>query len=100
MLRQRAFDPRHKVAAIRLIVGMLQLTAPAFGEVPARRLLVMRAVSKRAVVEHGVAGNPERHMAPAFRDAIPTSGDADDWLVHRASSSARGMAAARSSAII
>ena len=44
----------------------------------------MRAERERAVVEHGVAGHPERHMAAARRHAVAARGNADDQLVHQA----------------
>ena len=42
VLGQRALDPRDEIAAIGVIVGMLELAAAAFGKMAARRLLVMR----------------------------------------------------------
>ena len=98
MLRQRRLDPRYQVPSIGIIVGMLQLTAAAFGKMPARRLLVMRTGSKSAVVEQCVARDAERYMAAAWSDAVAARGDADDQLVH--SAAALGIAPARSSAII
>jgi hypothetical protein len=65
MLRQRGFDPRDEIEAVGLVVGMLELTSPAFGKMPARRLLVVRAGGERSVVEKSIARNPERHVAAA-----------------------------------
>ena len=99
VLRQRRFDSRDQEGAIGGVVGVLELAAAALGEMAARRLLVMRAEGERAIVDHGVAGNPERHVATACRHPVPARGYADDELVHRRSRAA-GIAAARSSAII
>jgi hypothetical protein len=43
VLGERALDPRHQIAAICLVVGMLELTAAAFRKVTARRLLMVRS---------------------------------------------------------
>ena len=77
---------------------MLQLAPAAFGEVAARRLLMMRPERKRAIVENGVSGHSKWHVPAARRHAIPASGNPDDRLVHK-SAMAAGIAAARSSAI-
>ena len=64
LLGERGFDPRHEIAAIGLIVGMLELAAAAFGEMPAWRFLVMRAGRQRAVVEHASPGTPNGTWRP------------------------------------
>ena len=79
---------------------MLELAPAAFRKVPAWRMLVMRAGQQRSVVLQHVAGDGERHVAAACRDAVAPRRDPDDGLAHSASASAAGMAAARSSAII
>ena len=63
MLGKRRLDPRCEIAAVRLVVSMLELAPAAFGEVPAWRILVMRAGRKRSIVEQHVARNAERNMA-------------------------------------
>ena len=55
VLGQRAVDPRDQIAAIGLVVGMLELAAAAFGKVTAWRHLVVRPGRERAVVEQRVA---------------------------------------------
>ena len=57
MLGQRRLNPAYEIAAIGLVVGMLELAAAAFREMAARRILVMRAGSERAIVEQGVTRN-------------------------------------------
>ena len=99
MLGQRRLDAGNEVAAIGFIVGMLQLAAPAFGKMATGRLLVVGSKGKRAVVENGIARYSERNVAAARSHAVAACGDPDDKLVHRRSS-ACGIAAARSSAII
>src|SRR5690348_11934730 len=99
VLRQRRLDARDEIAAIGFVVGMLQPASAAFGEVTARRLLVMRSRGDRAVVEQSVARNAEWHMAAAWRHAVAARSNADDRLVHNRSS-APGIASARSSAIM
>src|SRR5688572_24945511 len=96
VLVERAFHPRHQIAAIGIVVGMLQLAAAALGKVAARRHLVMRAVLDVAISPYHVAGDRERHMAAVIRDAIAARGDPDDRFTHNVV----GMAAAKSSAII
>lgn len=98
VLRQCGLDARDEIAAVRLIVGMLELAAPALGKVAARRLLVMRPGRKRPVIEQGVARNAEPHVPAARRHAVTPRRDPDDQFVH--SWIASGMASARSSAII
>ncbi len=98
VLRQRSFDPRNQIAAIRFIVGVLQLAPAAFREVTAWRHLMMRSGGQRAIVEQGVSRHAPRHMTAARRDSVAARGDADDQFVHKAT--ALGIAAARSSAII
>ena len=98
VLGERGFDSRDEIATICLVVGLLELAPAAFGKVAAWRHLVMRARRERSIVEQRIARNAERHMAAARRHAISARGDANDQFVHRAM--ARGIAAARSSAII
>ncbi len=62
---ERALDARNQVVAIGVVIRMLQLAAPAFGEVPARRLQVMPPKGQRTVVEHSVARNPEWNVPAA-----------------------------------
>ncbi len=100
MLRQRGLDARDEVAAIGVVVDVLELTPAAFGKVTARRLLVMRSGRKRTVVEQRIARHAEGHMASACGHAVAARGDPDDRLAHSTSASACGMAAARSSAIM
>src|SRR5512144_2864550 len=99
VLCERGLDARYQVAAIGFIVRMLELAAAAFRVVAARRFLVVRPESQRSVVEHCVARNSERHVAPAGRNSVASRRDADDQLAHSAAM-ASGMASARSSAII
>jgi hypothetical protein len=63
VLRQSGLDPRDKIVAIGFVVGVLELAAAALREVPARRILVVRARREGTIVHEGVAGNAERHMA-------------------------------------
>lgn len=63
MLCQRAPDPRNEIAAIGLVVGLLELAPAAFGEVATRRVLVVRAGRERAVVEQGITRHAERDVA-------------------------------------
>ena len=79
---------------------MLKLAPAAFGKEAARRLLMMRAISKRAVVEDRVASHAERNMPAAGGHAIPSGGDPNDGFVGHRSASAWGIASTRSSAII
>jgi hypothetical protein len=83
VLRERRLDPRHEIAAIRLVVGMLELAPAAFREVTARRLLMVRPGGESPVVEQGVAGKPERRVAAARRHSVAARGDADDQLMAR-----------------
>jgi hypothetical protein len=64
VLSQRRLDPRHEIAAIHLVVGMLELAPTALGEMAARRFLVVPARSKRAIVEQCVARNSESDVTP------------------------------------
>ena len=98
VLRQRSFDPRNQIVAICLIVGVLQLASAAFGKVMAWRHLMMRSGRQGAIVEQGVSGHAPLYMTAARRDSVAARGDADDQFVHKAR--ARGIASARSSAII
>lgn len=98
MLSERGLDPRDQIAAIGLVIGMLELASAAFREVPARRVLMMWSGRKPTIVEQGIAGHPEGHVTPALSHAIPARRDANDQLMHCAM--ALGIAFARSSAII
>ena len=64
MLRKRGLGAADQIASISLVVGVLELTPAASGKMAARGLLVMRPRCQRAIVEQGVAGNAERHVAP------------------------------------
>src|SRR5579884_215121 len=70
LLRQRAPHSRDEIAAISLVIGMLELAAAAFREMAARRLLVMRPGRQRAIIEQRVAGYAERDVATARGHAI------------------------------
>ena len=59
---------------------MLELAAAAFGEMAARRRLVMRAVVQRTVGAEQIAGRREGGMATVGSDAITTGGDADNRI--------------------
>jgi len=98
MLCQRALNPRYQIAPIGFVVGVLELASATFREMTARRFLVMRSVSQRAVVKHRIAGNSERNVPPAGGHAITAGRDPDDGLIH-SDAMAAGMASARSSAI-
>ena len=65
VLRKRRFDPRDQIAAIRFVIGMLELAPAALGEVPARRLLVVRPGRERTVIEKSIARDPERDVPAA-----------------------------------
>jgi len=65
MLRKRRFDPRYEIAAIGLVVCMLELAATALREVAARRVLMMRPEGQRAIVENRVAGHAKGYVAAA-----------------------------------
>ena len=99
VLRERRLDARDEIAAIGFIIGVLELTPAAFGEVTARRLLVVRPWRKGAVVEQRVAGNSKGDMPTAWRHAIAARRDPDNRFVHNRSS-ASGIAFVRSSAIM
>lgn len=64
VLGQRGPDPRNEIAAIGLVVGMLELASTAFRKVPARRVLVMRAGCECPIVEQRISRNSKRHVAP------------------------------------
>jgi len=99
VLGERGFDPRDEIAAVGGIVGMLQLAPAAFREMPARRFLVVGPKRQRAIVENGIAGDPERNVPATGRHPVAASRDPDDKLVHKRSSAA-GSATTRSSAIM
>src|SRR6185437_13617801 len=100
VLCERGLDSRDEIAAVRFVVSMLELTATAFREMAAQRKLVMRSKCQCAIIEHRVAWNSERHVPPAWRDAVAARGNPDDRLVHSRQSSAWEIAAKRSSAIM
>ena len=62
VLGQSVLDPRDEITAIGLVIDVLELASPAFREMAAWRVLVMRPRRKRAVVEQGIARNAPRHM--------------------------------------
>src|SRR5258708_37757669 len=95
VVRQRGSAPRNQIAAIRFIVGVLQLAPAAFREVTAWRHLMMRSGCQRAIVAQGVSRHTPRHMTTARRDPVAARGDANDQFVHKAT--ALGIAAARAS---
>ena len=78
VLGQRRFDTRFQVAAISLVVGVLDLASPAFREKPARRLLVVRTVGERAIVEDRISGDAEGYVAAGRRHAVAARRNADD----------------------
>jgi hypothetical protein len=78
VLGERRLDARYQIAAIALIVGMLELAAAAVGKVAAWRFLVVGPESERPVIEHRVAWNSKRHVASAGGDAVASRRDADD----------------------
>src|SRR5689334_15794144 len=100
MLIERRPGSRYEIAAIRFVVGMLELAPTAFGKVPARRLLVMGSGCERAIVEKRVAWHAEWHVAAALGHAIAARRDADDQLIHWTEASACGIASTKSSAIM
>jgi hypothetical protein len=65
VLRQCGFDARLEIAAICLVVRVLELASATFGEVAARRLLVVRPRRERSVVEQRIAGDSECDVATA-----------------------------------
>src|ERR1700752_247534 len=100
VLSQRSLDPPYEVSPISLVIGMLQLASATFREMSAWRFLMMRSRCKGAVLEQRVSRNAERHMPPARGHSVAAGRDPDDQLVHSRRASARGIDAARSSAII
>ena len=68
---------------------MLQLATAAFGKVPARRLLMCGPRRQRAVVEHGIAGNAERHVPPAGGHSVSARSNANDKFVQPSGLDAR-----------
>ena len=99
MLRQRVRNPRNEITAVGVVIGMLKLTSAAFGKVTAWRHLMVRTISHRAVFKQQIARDGKGSMLPGGCDAVPSRSDPDDRF-SQSSSSACGMAAARSSAII
>lgn len=65
MLRQSRFDPRHKIASIGFIIGLLELAAAAFGKERTWRILMVRTKGQRSIVEERVSRNSERDVATA-----------------------------------
>src|SRR5262245_52810646 len=63
----------------------------------AGRMLVTRAMLKRAVIQQHIPRDCKGHVTTARGDAVATSGDADDVFTHV---SADGIAATKSSAIM
>src|SRR4051812_45595050 len=100
VLGERSLDPAYEIAAIGLVVGVLELASSAFGEVTARGVLVVRARRHRTVVEQGVARHSECDVAAACRNPVAARRDADNQFVHPRRASARGIESTRSSAII
>ena len=47
VLGERSLDARHEIAAIGLVIDMLELASAALGEMAARRLLVVWPRRKR-----------------------------------------------------
>jgi hypothetical protein len=82
VLRERGFDSRAEIAAVRVIVDMLQLAPAAVREVTAWRLLMVRTRGKRSIAEQRIPSHSERHVAPARRHPVSAGSDADDFLVH------------------
>lgn len=78
VLGERGFDPRHQIAAISLVVGMLQLATAAFREVAARRLLMVRPEGQRSIVENGVAGNSEGNVTSVGRHSVTARRNPND----------------------
>jgi hypothetical protein len=99
VLGERGFDARHEIGPIGGIVGVLELASPAFRKQAAGRLLVMCPEGERPVVEDGVSGDGEGHMAPAGGHPVSARCNPDNQFVHKRSS-AFGIAATKSSAII
>jgi hypothetical protein len=99
VLHQRRFDARSKIRAVRIVIGMLELAAAAFRKMAARRLLVMGTECERAIIKDSITWNRKRSVAAAWRHAVTARRNANDRLVHR-EAKARGIAQARSSAII
>ena len=65
VLRERGLDAADEIAAIGVIIRLLQLAPATFGKMPARRLLVVRARRKLAIVEQRITRNAERDVAAA-----------------------------------
>lgn len=62
MLVERSPHSGDEIAAIGVVIDMLELTSAALRKVTAGRRLVMRPDGERAVVEQRVARDPERNM--------------------------------------
>jgi hypothetical protein len=63
MLGKRGLDPRHEIAAIGFVVGVLELAAAAFGEMAAGCLLMMRTERECTIVQHRIARHAEWDVA-------------------------------------
>ena len=100
VLSERRLHARDEVGEIGFIIRVLELATAAFGKMPARGFLVVGSQRERAVIEQRVAGHSERDVATTLANSIAARRDADYHFVHQESSSARGIASARSSAII
>ena len=77
---QCAGDAIGDEGGVGFVVEMLELAAAAFGEMAARRRLVMRAAGQRAIGAKQIAGRREGGMATVGSDAIATGGDADNRI--------------------
>jgi hypothetical protein len=82
MLRQCGLGARDEIAAIGVVVGMLELAPSALRKVTAWRHLMVRTRSQRPIVEQDVARNSKRDMAPARRHPVAAGRDPDNLLVH------------------
>jgi hypothetical protein len=65
VLRQRRLDARDEIAAVRVVVGVLELAPTALRKMPARRLLMMRPRRERSVVQKSVVRYAERDVPTA-----------------------------------
>ena len=83
MLCERSLDPRHQVAAIRLVIGVLKLAPAALRKVTAWRHLMVRARDERSVWGNRVAGHAERDVLARGGNAVASSSYPDDLFKHR-----------------
>ena len=79
--RRRPRDAQ--IAAIGLVIDMLELAPAAFRENGGMAATGGAARVERAIVEQHVAGNAKRHMSAARGDAIAARRDPDDRFAHR-----------------